>query len=163
MPFVGSDGASYDSIMARFPDLQFYDYTKNPGRAVTNAMGFHPANYHLTFSRSETNERQCLDVLAAGGNVAVVFSTATKSGKRPAEALPADWHGYRVVDGDKDDLRFLDPRGVVVGLRAKGRAKHDTSGFVVQVAAASRRAHDALVVRVIPTVPPQRVAHSLAQ
>lgn len=136
MPFVATDGTRYSSILEYFPTVQFYDYTKNAGRAISNAMGIHPANYHLTFSRSESNERKCLDVLAAGGNVAVVFSTATKHGKKAAAELPAEWNGYRVIDADTDDLRFLDPRGgVVAGLRAKGPAKKDTSGFVVQVSA----------------------------
>jgi hypothetical protein len=120
------------TIFEHFSDVQFYDYTKNPNRALAHARGEMPANYHLTFSLSETNELDALNVLRAGGNVAVVFNVKAKSGKRPAGALPAIWHGYRVVDGDTDDLRFLDPRNVVVGLRAKGKAKKDTSGFVVQ-------------------------------
>lgn len=119
------------TILATFPTVQFYDYTKTAERAIANARGKHPANYHLTFSRSEKNEEECLQVLAAGGNVAVVFAVKTARRNKPADPLPATWHGYRVVDADSDDLRFLDPRGVVCGLRAKGKAKHDTSGFVV--------------------------------
>ena len=48
--------------------------------------------------------------------------------------LPATWYGYRVIDGDKHDYRFLDERGVVVGLRAKGEAKYKDIdfGFVIQ-------------------------------
>ena len=81
-----------------------------------------PSNYHLTFSRSECNEAQCLEVMARGGNVAAVFA-----------APPAQWNGRPVIDGDKSDLRFLDPRGVVVGLTAKGAlGKRDTSGFVIR-------------------------------
>jgi hypothetical protein len=110
------------TVFETYPTIQFYDYTKNPGRAIANAMGAHASNYHLTFSRSETNGQACRDVLAAGGNVAVVFS-----GK-----LPATFNGVDVVDGDHDDLRFLDRRGVIVGLTAKGKGKRDTSGFVVQ-------------------------------
>lgn len=119
------------TILATFPTVQFYDYTKTADRAIANARGKHPANYHLTFSRSETNDAECVQVLAAGGNVAVVFAVKTARRNKPADPLPATWHGYAVVDGDSDDLRFLDPRGVVVGLRAKGKAKKDTSGFVV--------------------------------
>ncbi len=66
--------------------------------------------------------------LQQGFNVTVVF--AVKKG----EPLPKTWNGYRVIDGDIHDLRFLDPEGVVVGLRAKGRAKKTTpvtNGFVV--------------------------------
>jgi hypothetical protein len=121
------------TIFAHFPDVQFYDYTKHEDRVIKHARGLMPANYHLTFSRSETNEDACLRVLAAGGNVAVVFAVSSHKRRDGTLApLPATWHGYRVVDGDEDDLRFLDPAGVVVGLRAKGRkAPKDTSGFVV--------------------------------
>lgn len=109
-------------IARRFPDVQFYDYTKLP-RPWARTL----PNYHLTFSRSESNARDCADALTSGVNVAVVFST------RRGQALPATWNGRPVIDGDTSDLRFLDPRGVIVGLRAKGRAKRDTSGFVVRV------------------------------
>jgi len=114
------------TIFETFPDVQFYDYTKNPMRAIANAKGEHPANYSLTFSRSGLNDAACRDVLAAGGNVAVVFAT---------HDFPSTFLGAPVIDGDADDLRPLDPRGVVVGLKAKGRAKKDTSGFVVRAAA----------------------------
>ena len=109
-----------------FPGVQFYDYTKNPHRAIANARGEHPANYHLTFSRSEENTAEVREVLAAGGNVAVVF----------ANTLPATFADRPVINGDADDLRPLDPRGgVIVGLKAKGRGKRDMSGFVVRPAA----------------------------
>jgi hypothetical protein len=115
------------TVLETFPEIQFYDYTKHPKRAIANARGEHPANYHLTFSRSETNAADVADVLAAGGNVAVVF----------AHDLPDVYAGVRVTSGDLDDLRFKDPRGVVVGLKAKGRGKRDLSGFVVQPARAA--------------------------
>jgi len=118
-----SDG---QSLMTLYPDVIFYDYTKNHARMLARRQ---PLNYHLTFSRSELNDADCLRVLANGDNVAVVFDT------RKGAALPDTWNGYRVVDGDANDLRFLDPRGVVVGLRAKGDAKHDAHGFVVPCAA----------------------------
>ena len=106
-----------------FPQVDFVDYTKNPLR-FNRAL---PANYHLTFSRSETNESDCLALLARGVNVAVVF----------ADAVPSLWNGFTVIDGDKHDLRQLDPRGAigtVIGLLPKGRkAKKDTSGFVVRL------------------------------
>ena len=109
------------SVFDAFPTVQFYDYTKSPIRAMQFAKGAMPSNYHVTFSRSESNEAQALDVLANGGNVAVVF----------AKGLPSSWYGFPVVDGDKSDLRFLDSHNVVVGLKAKGEAKKDVSGFVV--------------------------------
>lgn len=121
------------TVLETFPDVQFYDYTKSVRRALANAAGEHPANYNLTFSRAETNEADCVRVLNAGGNVAVVFNSRTKSGKRAADPLPEVWHGYRVIDADTDDLRFLDPANSIAGLRAKGPAKLDTTGFVVDV------------------------------
>jgi hypothetical protein len=113
------------NIFERFPDIEFVDYTKNPLRFNRPL----PPNYHLTFSRSETNEAKCIELLAKGVNVAVVF----------ASTKPTTWHGFNVIDGDKHDLRQLDPRGargVVIALTPKGRrAKADTSGFVVRLAA----------------------------
>jgi hypothetical protein len=116
----------WPSLFMTFPMIQFYDYTKVPARMARFMKGKFPTNYYLTFSRSEDNEAECLSVLAKGGNVAVVF--AVKKG----QPLPATWHGYRVIDGDLSDVRYLDPRNVVVGLRAKGSAKHDRTGFVVR-------------------------------
>jgi hypothetical protein len=115
----------HNSIMEAFPHIQFVDYTKNPKR-MTRQL---PANYHLTFSRSETNEATARNLLLDGHNVAVVF----------ANGLPVFWNGFAVVNGDEHDLRHLDPRGdynkpgYVIGLSPKGRkAKADTSGFVVR-------------------------------
>jgi hypothetical protein len=121
---TGSDGRTMFEL---FPEVQFYDYTKSVTRALLHATGQMPANYHVTFSRSEVNAEDVKSVLRAGGNVAVVF----------AKKLPADWNGATVVNGDQDDLRFLDPRGVVVGLKAKGRARGEATGFVVAPAATS--------------------------
>lgn len=105
------------NIIQRFPDVQFYDYTKIPVRM----MRVLPENYHLTFSRSESNEQQAKLVSNLGHNVAIVF----------ADKLPKKWWDKKVIDGDQTDLRFLDERGVIVGLSAKARARRDTSGFVV--------------------------------
>jgi hypothetical protein len=111
------------SLVEQFPGVQFVDYTKSVKRALAHARGQLPRNYHLTFSRSETNEAQCLEVLAAGGNVAVVSSLAR----------PIAWQGYPTVDGDASDLRHLDPKGVVVWLSPKGaKAKATKSGFVLR-------------------------------
>ncbi len=112
---------SFDIIQS-FPDVQFYDYTKNPLRAAKWAKGLMPKNYHLTFSRSECNQAQVDAVLAVGGNVAVVFDKPD---------FPETYLGFPVVNGDENDLRFLDGKNVIVGLKAKGDAKKDTSGFVV--------------------------------
>lgn len=109
------------SVISENPSVRFYDYTKSYARMLAFLEGRFPSNYSLTFSRSESNEKDCLSVLRGGGNVAVVFR----------HTLPKRWKGFRVIKGDETDLRFLDPKGVVVGLIAKGKAKKDASGFVV--------------------------------
>lgn len=107
-------------MFTEFPHWKFYDYTK----WVDRVLGVLPRNYHLTFSRSEVNESDCLRVLEAHKNVSVVFKD---------KDIPREWNGYTVINGDKTDMRFLDPKGIVVGLYAKGnRAKGDKSGFVVR-------------------------------
>jgi hypothetical protein len=111
--------------MERHPDLTFYDYTKNPRRMEAYLAGDMPENYKLTFSRSETNEDLADKFVRRGGNVAVVFTTPK------GDTLPKTYLGRPVIDGDEHDLRFLDPSGVVVGLRAKGRARKQHGGFVV--------------------------------
>ena len=109
----------YSNIFEMFPNVQFYDYTK-----LSNRRNI-PANYHLTFSRSESNEQLLDEALANGMNLAVVFSTKKKAD------LPIRYRSLPVVDADDTDLRFLDPAGSVCGLRAKGKASKDTTGFVV--------------------------------
>ena len=125
LAWEGLKGDNGLSLVAAFPFIQFTDYTKGFKRALAHASGKLPANYHLTFSHSETNAAQCLEILRAGGNVAVVF----------AGGLPDSWNGFPVINGDLHDLRHLDPRGaVVVGLSPKGpKAKRDQSGFVVRL------------------------------
>jgi hypothetical protein len=114
---------SGSNVFDLWPLTQFVDYTKSKRRALNHSAGMFPPNYHLTFSRSETNEDDCETVLASGGNVAVVSSLPP----------PATYLGYPVIDGDKHDLRHLDPKGVVVWLKPKGaKAKADKSGFVVR-------------------------------
>lgn len=105
-------------LFGEFGGVQFYDYTKAPHRMFERM----PRNYRLTFSRSETNRGAVLaSVLETSGNVAVVFR----------DRIPAEYMGRPVIDGTEHDLRFLDAPGVVVGLRASGKAKRDASGFVV--------------------------------
>lgn len=111
-------------IIHKFPNVQFYDYTKVPSRMLRFMEGKMPVNYHLTFSLSESNEAIARQILARGGNVAVVFH------KKKDAAFPAKHWGFPVVSGDDDDLRFLDPKGVIVGLRDKGKATKDALGFV---------------------------------
>jgi hypothetical protein len=112
------------TVFDLFPQVTFYDYTKSAQRMTAFLSGEFPSNYHLTFSRSESNEKLVDAILASGGNVAVVFRGS----------LPENWKGYRVVSGDESDLRFLDPQNVIVGLVEKGKAKKDSSGFVIEPA-----------------------------
>ena len=129
LPWENLGGEAGVCLMRRFPDVRFYDYTKNPARIRAFLAGRLPVNYSLTFSRSECNGETALELAKAGANVAVVF------GVKKGEPLPAKWGGRPVIDGDTHDLRFLDGRGRIVGLRAKGPARRDDSGFVVAVAA----------------------------
>lgn len=100
----------------------FYDYTKIPQKAG-HRVTEQGHRYVVTFSRSEENEKDALNVLKSGGNVAAVF----------AGKLPRTWNGYKVVDGDISDLVMLmhENKGKVLGLKAKGDAKKDTTGFVI--------------------------------
>ena len=109
----------FKNIFEAFPFVTFYDYTKIPGRKVQNIP-----NYSLTFSEADGNALDVLNAIRAGMNIATVF------GIKKNDAKPKMWNGLPVIDGDESDLRFLDPKGVVVGLFAKGKAKKDTSGFV---------------------------------
>jgi hypothetical protein len=114
-------GKRFSNLMEAFPKLQFVDYTKIAAR-LTRKL---PENYHLTLSHTEKNKADVLAVVRRGLNAAVVF-----------ESIPQYWQGLPVIDGDKHDLRHLDPQGVIVGLLPKGRkAKRDESGFVVRGAA----------------------------
>ena len=101
------------SVMELYPDIQFYDYTKVPGRKV-------PKNYDLTFSLSEENDRLAMEeVWEHKRNLAVVMRTKKQK-----------YYGIRCIDGDKNDLRFIDPWPRIVRLSPKGRMRKDTGGFV---------------------------------
>lgn len=111
-------------LFTSFPDVQFYDYTKARYRALRWADGKLPPNYHLTYSRSERTTGAIVRTLVgAGVNVATVY----------LEKPTGFDGGLPVIDGDAHDLRFLDPRGVIVALRAKGPArKGPIGGFVLE-------------------------------
>ena len=106
-----------ETIFELFPEVQFYDYTKVLGRKVKDIP-----NYHLTFSAADGNDKDVAKAVAQGMNVAMVF-----------DKLPAEYMGRPVINADDTDLRFLDPKGVIAGLKAKGRAKKDNTGFVRRV------------------------------
>ena len=106
-------------IFALFPNVVFYDYTKIFKRDVSNIK-----NYSLTWSYSQANtwySDHYKTAIKNGLNIAVVFR----------KDLPSKFLNLKVINGDKDDLRFLDPKNVVVGLKAKGKARKDNSGFVI--------------------------------
>jgi hypothetical protein len=143
----GFQDAGEATLFDAFPGVQFYDYTKVTKRALAWAAGEMPPNYRLTFSLTENNDTDAVRVLDAKGNIAMVFRIAKNSADKygrlprcvnlgpdlrihPGEAWQRDQPQWPVIDGDENDLRHLDRRGVVVGLKAKGKARHDTSGFV---------------------------------
>jgi len=111
------------NIFELFPEVQFYDYTKNHVRFNKPL----PSNYHLTFSRSETNHKKAMELLKKGFNVAIVF---TKT--------PKVFNGFEVVNGDENDLTFLHPKGSILGLKYKNLTGKNAdnslglkSGFVI--------------------------------
>ena len=126
------------SIIGSFPRIEFYDYSKHLARGGALAR-----NYWVTVSRSETNENECLQALARGINVAMVFDTGrvgNQVSKTRAGDLPKTYKGFQVIDGDETDLRFTDTRGRkrgrIVGLRLKASSHADraaalASGFVI--------------------------------
>jgi hypothetical protein len=102
------------TIIDLFSKVQFYDYTKIPGRKT-------PPNYHITFSESEINSAHVKAEIARGRNIASVF---------PRKKVPEFHLGLPVIDGDESDVRYLDPKGVVVGLKVKGsKGFADQTGF----------------------------------
>ena len=100
------------NIFEAFPNVQFYDYTKVLGRKVK-----HIPNYHLTFSKADGNDADVAEALMQGMSVVAVY-----------DEIPQG-----VPSADETDLRFLDPKGIMLGLKAKGRAKKDSSGFVIRL------------------------------
>jgi len=106
---VGQTGMN---LFQLFPTTQFYDYTKVLGRKTSQ----YP-NYHLTFSKADGNDADVAEALMQGMSVVAVYD------KIP-EGVPS---------ADETDLRFLDPKGIMLGLKAKGRAKKDYSGFVIRL------------------------------
>lgn len=114
------NGVWFRNVMEAYPQVQFYDYSKVLNRKFALTI----PNYHLTFSLADGNDKDALKALAMGMNVAAVIRCKRKDIK------PATFSGFPTVDGDKDDARFLDNKGSIVLLRAKGKAMYDTSGFV---------------------------------
>jgi|TARA_X000001388_G_C2200837_1_gene111222 hypothetical protein len=108
-------------IIQEFPDVQFYDYTKIYKRALQYVNGHLPSNYHITYSLNEDNREEAFEILRLRGNISAVFRNE----------LPKTYGGYNVINADETDLRFTDAFNVICGLKAKGYAKKDYSGFVL--------------------------------
>jgi len=129
IPYENIPVGNHKNIMEMFPSVQFYDYTKNPNRFKKEL----PENYHLTFSMAETieNKIDCFRLLDMGFNIAAVFNVKDET------ELPTQYKGYNVINGDQHDLTFKykqpkGTKGVILGLKAKGDAKKDTTGFVIK-------------------------------
>jgi hypothetical protein len=128
----------HEYLLAADPDAMVNEYTKRFSAMKRWLGGEYPSNLHMTFSRSEINDWQCRIILAMGGNVSVVFDT------RKGERLPSTWEGRPVIDGDVDDLRWMDKerarrqgidtgRGLIVGLKFKQNRKGvPDSPFIVK-------------------------------
>jgi len=121
----GTSDISWENtgIIDEYKNLIWYDYTKVYKRALKFVNGSLPKNYHITYSLNEDNKKQAFDILKKGGNISAVFR----------KSLPTQFKGFKVVNADTNDLRFLDPLNSIAGLVAKGKAKNDYSGFVLDV------------------------------
>jgi hypothetical protein len=104
--------------LLQYDKVFFYDYTKSLPRAKRYK---NYRNYTLTFSKSETNQKEVNEALNLGINVAAVFGSD----------LPKKYKGVKVIDGDKSDLEMIKFKNIILGLKAKGKARKDTSGFVI--------------------------------
>ena len=114
-------------LFSAFPNVVYYDYTKAAHRLTADWRARKmPANYDLTLSFSGANWAKCETALNDGGKVAAVFGGISRTAE-----LPQFYKGFPVVDGDETDLTFTRPAGSILGLRAKGPAKKDRSGFVI--------------------------------
>ena len=108
------------NIFEIFPTTNFYDYTKNANKFVNK-----PANYHLTYSYTGRNWKQCKALLEAGNNVAVVFNVKNE------KEIPAMYKGYEVINGDLTDYRIDDGNGIIVGLKWKHIANKEAEQYVL--------------------------------
>ena len=119
----GTSDISWENynIIQAFPNVQFYDYTKIYKRALKYVNGQYPSNYHITYSLNEDNKKEAFEILKLRGNISAVFR----------KYLPKTYQGYTVINAHDTDLRFTDDNNVIAGLVAKGQAKKDYSGFVL--------------------------------
>jgi hypothetical protein len=119
----------YANIFEMFPDVLFYDYTKNVSKSRLAIIDSIP-NYSVTASYSEANMTYARKIANQDNlNIAVVFEKDI-----PEFYTLANGKTLPVISGDKNDERYLDPidQQYIIGLKAKGPAKQDTSGFVIR-------------------------------
>ncbi len=108
------------SIFETYPEISFYDYTKNANKFFDK-----PSNYHLTLSYTGRNWGLCEVILKRGHNVAMVFNVKTEA------ELPAMHNGYKVINGDLTDYRIDDAKGIIVGLKWKRIANREAEKQVL--------------------------------
>lgn len=110
----------FGHIIKDNPQIYFYDYTKIKFYIDNNKF----KNYDITFSYDGLNLVQSLNVLRNKNNVSIVFKNN----------LPSYYKGYKVIDGDKNDLRFLDNKGLIIGLKYKNSFNKDIdTRFILDV------------------------------
>ena len=127
LPWENVKFFDHANVFDAYPNVQFYDYTKIP----VNKRNLHISNYHLTFSLAESNRSEAIKAIREGINVAAVIRCGRN---KPLPATLSFGGSFRkVIDGDKTDVRFADAKGCIIGLRAKGKARFDTTGFVLDV------------------------------
>lgn len=119
--FTDLDGKHYNNIMEKFPNVQFYDYTKIPNRVDL------PSNYDLTFSYSGVVTFQKFNKIAIAKKmrIATVFRTE--------KMIPEKYLGLNVISGDNSDVRHIEDKNTIVALYAKGKARKDVTGFVIDL------------------------------
>lgn len=113
----GGSDLDWTDIYLEFPQVQFWEYTKRPDLALKlNKL----PNVQATYSHNEHTTNRIMGAMLANGiNIAMVFDLWSRKGGD----LPAQVGSVPVIDGDIHDLRFLDPKGVIVGLRLKSITK----------------------------------------
>lgn len=128
----GTTDVSWDSLIKVYPDVLFYDYSAVPKRAIKQSQY---ENYHVTFSRKESNDSTCLNMLHNGINVAIPFQADIYNSI--GDTMVYQGETFKVVDGSAHDMRFLDPtdsKGYIIKLKEikTKKSKNDTDGFIVR-------------------------------
>ncbi len=118
--FYINDNGTKKNLLQIFSDVQFYDYTKVAKRYELVKKY---KNYDITFSYSGHNMTECVSMLSNKVRVAMVFNK-----------VPQKYMNFKVIDGDKYDMRYRDKRNVIVGLKFKKvRNKLTENKFVINI------------------------------